>query len=95
MKAQMDDTDYDVCLIGCGAYAFPLAAHAKRQGKQAVHLGGSLQLLFGIKGKRWTEQYGTDPAKNPYLKLFNEHWVFPSADEKPKNASAIEDACYW
>lgn len=95
MKAQMDATDYDVCLLGCGAYGFPLAAHAKRQGKQAVHLGGALQLLFGIKGKRWTEQFGTDPAKNPYLKLFNEHWVFPDASEKPKIASAVEDGCYW
>lgn len=27
MKAQMDATDYDIALIGCGAYGFPLAAH--------------------------------------------------------------------
>lgn len=47
----MDKIDYDICLIGCGAYGFPLAAHAKRKGKKAVHLGGALQLLFGIKGK--------------------------------------------
>ncbi len=95
MKAQMDDRDYDVCLIGCGAYGFPLAAHAKRQGKQAIHLGGALQLLFGIKGKRWTEQYGRDEQTNPYLKLFNEHWVFADESEKPKVASRVEDACYW
>lgn len=53
MKDEIDQQDYDICLIGCGAYGFPLAAHVKRQGKKAVHLGGSLQLLFGIKGKRW------------------------------------------
>lgn len=53
MKNRMDATDYDIALIGCGAYGFPLAAHAKRMGKQSVHLGGALQLLFGIKGKRW------------------------------------------
>lgn len=51
MKAEMDKVDYDICLIGCGAYGFPLAAQAKRKGKKAVHLGGSLQLLFGIRGK--------------------------------------------
>lgn len=51
MEDEMDKTDYDICLIGCGAYGFPLAAHAKRKGKKAVHLGGALQLLFGIKGK--------------------------------------------
>lgn len=33
-------------------YGFPLAAHVKHKGKQAIHLGGTLQLLFGIKGNR-------------------------------------------
>ena len=50
MKNEIDKKDYDICLIGCGAYGLPLAAHVKRQGKKAVHLGGALQLLFGIKG---------------------------------------------
>ena len=45
----MNKTDYDICLIDCGAYKFPLAAHAKRQGKKAIHLDGSLQLLSKIK----------------------------------------------
>ena len=53
MKSQIDSIDYDVCLIGAGAYGFPLAAHVKRSGKKAIHIGGSLQLLFGIRGKRW------------------------------------------
>lgn len=92
MKEQIDLHDYDICLIGCGAFGFPLAAHVKRRGKQAVHMGGALQLLFGIKGKRWTEQYGPN---NPYLKLFNEHWVFPSAKDKPQGAERVENACYW
>ena len=43
MKNEMDRTDYDICLIGCGAYGFPLAAHAKRQKKkvplQAIKCG--------------------------------------------------------
>ncbi len=94
MKKQIDVVDYDVCLLGCGAYGFPLAAHVKRQGKQAIHMAGALQLLFGIKGKRWTEQYGSD-GNNPYLKLFNENWVFPDAAEKPASADKVEDACYW
>ncbi|MCI6981953.1 MAG: hypothetical protein MR894_07065 [Akkermansia muciniphila] len=92
MKKRIDETEFDVCLLGCGAYGFPLAAHIKRTGRQAFHLGGSLQLLFGIKGKRWTEQYGQN---NPYLKHFNEHWVFPSDDERPADAQKIENACYW
>ncbi len=91
MKEEINSHDYDVCLIGCGAYGFPLAAHVKRQGKQAIHMGGALQLLFGIKGNRWTQQH----AGNPYLKLFNEHWVFPENELKPAIADKVEDACYW
>lgn len=37
MKDEMDKIDYDICLIGCGAYGFHLAAHCKRRGKQAIH----------------------------------------------------------
>ena len=55
MKAQIDKEDFDICLIGAGAYGFPLAAYVKRKGKKAVHLGGALQLLFGIKGSRWED----------------------------------------
>ncbi|MET7030077.1 GT-D fold domain-containing protein [Sediminicola luteus] len=90
MKAQIDATDYDICIIGCGAYGFPLAAHVKRSGKKAIHMAGATQLLFGIKGKRW-ENY----IVWPYMNLFNEHWVRPGKNEKPKNAAAVEGACYW
>ena len=90
MKSQMDELDYDVCIIGCGAYGFPLAAHVKRMGKKAVHLGGATQLLFGIKGKRWEEFIVW-----PYTNLFNEHWVRPGERETPKNANIVEGACYW
>lgn len=93
MKAEIDKHDYDICLIGCGAYGFPLAAHVKRMGKKAFHLGGSLQLLFGIRGKRW-ENANYNPKYN-YAQLINEHWVKPGQEEKPENASIVEGACYW
>jgi hypothetical protein len=99
MKQEIDKRDYDICLIGCGAYGFPLAAHVKRQGKKAVHLGGALQLIFGIKGKRWENPnhevkrwglpYGFYPS------LMNEYWVRPYGQMKPQNANQVENACYW
>ena len=97
MKTRIDATDYDVALIGCGAYGFPLAAHAKRMGKQSVHLGGALQLLFGIKGKRWENpNYGERELGNgSYLQLINETWVRPSDQDKPATADQVEEACYW
>lgn len=98
MKAQIDAIDYDVCLIGAGAYGFPLAAHVKRKGKKAVHLGGALQLLFGIRGKRWENpEYGVN-AGIPYgfyRDMMNEHWVRPNEEETPLHSKAIEGACYW
>jgi hypothetical protein len=90
MKSQIDNIEYDICIIGCGAYGLPLAAHVKRAGKKSIHMAGATQLLFGIKGKRW-EQF----LVWPYTNLFNEHWVRPGENEKPKNASSVEGACYW
>lgn len=98
MKKEMDKIDYEVCLLGCGAYGFPLAAHAKRKGKKAIHLGGALQLLFGIKGKRWENpNYGmvSLKKKGAYLDLMNEYWCYPSDEETPTMAKNVENNCYW
>ncbi|OBR89894.1 hypothetical protein CLRAG_38710 [Clostridium ragsdalei P11] len=80
--------DFDIALIGCGAYGFPLAAKLKKAGKQAIHMGGMLQILFGIKGRRWDD----DPIVS---KLYNEYWVRPGENEKPVRAESIENGCYW
>lgn len=99
MKSEIDKVDYDVCLIGAGAYGFPLAAHVKRRGKKSIHMGGALQLLFGIRGKRWEDaEYGVSAWGIPrgfYTDLMNEHWVRPNEDEKPVSADKVEGACYW
>ena len=99
MKTEIDKVDYDICLIGAGAYGFPLAAHVKRKGKKAIHLGGALQLLFGIRGNRWEDpNYGVKNWGVPigsYTNLINEYWVRPDEDEKPKNAIMVEGECYW
>ncbi|MDE6362778.1 MAG: hypothetical protein K2L86_00680 [Lachnospiraceae bacterium] len=82
--------DFDVAIIGCGAYGMPLAAKLKQAGKQTIHLGGATQLLFGIKGRRWEENY---PSK--IASCFNEAWVYPLDSEKPKNGATVEQGCYW
>lgn len=88
MKSQMDSLEYDVAIIGCGAYGFHLAAHAKQTGHVAIHLGGATQILFGIKGKRWDEL----PAVS---KFYNEHWIYPLPEETPTNKVSVENGCYW
>ncbi len=98
MEEEIDKRDYDIALVGCGAYGFPLAAHIKRSGKKAVHLGGALQLLFGIKGSRWENPNYASwvfGRNGKYLELFNEYWCKPGEDVKPRNAEKVEGACYW
>ena len=99
MKDQIDSFDYDICLIGCGAYGFPLAAHVKRQGKKAFHVGGALQLLFGIRGTRWENpNYGVKEWGIPvgsYSNLMNDAWVRPGDKLKSKNSQLVEGNCYW
>jgi hypothetical protein len=88
MCAEISGIDFDVALLGCGAYGLPLAAHVKRLGKKSVHLGGALQILFGIKGRRWDEH-------ETISGLYNEHWIRPLASERPKDYQAVEGGCYW
>lgn len=83
--------DFDIAILGCGAYGMPLAVKLKRAGRQAVHLGGATQLLFGIKGARWEAyNYPTKAAK-----LFNDYWIRPSETERVKGRETVEGGCYW
>lgn len=91
MKDQISSIDFDVAIIGCGAYGFPLAAHVKRLGKKGIHLGGATQTLFGIKGKRWE----TKKVHGRVADMMNEHWIRPQLSETPQGIKSIEDGCYW
>jgi hypothetical protein len=88
MKGEIDKRDFDIAIIGCGAYGFSLAAHVKRMGKKAIHLGGPTQMLFGIKGKRWIDNHN-------FSHIINEHFVFPNEADKVQHAHKVEGACYW
>lgn len=101
MEDQIDAIDFDICILGCGAYGLPLAAHIKRLGKKSFHIGGGLQLLFGIKGKRWDDSnYGKQYNNNdlfakPYCNLYNDNWSKPFVLDTPKEANKVDGACYW
>ncbi len=90
MTKQALSIDFDIAIIGCGAYGMPLAANLKKAGKQAIHLGGATQLLFGIKGKRWEKGYPSKASTH-----FNENWIYPGDDEKLKGSEKVENSCYW
>lgn len=90
MTAEAAKVDFDVALIGCGAYGLPLAARIKQMGKIGLHCGGELQTYFGIRGKRW-DVFAWDKFQD----VCNEHWVYPGEREKPSGAQKVEDGCYW
>ena len=78
--------DFEIAIIGCGAYGMPLAARLKKAGKKCIHLGGAVQILFGIKGKRWDEM-------EKFKKMYNEFWIYPSFNYKV--FQNVENGCYW
>lgn len=80
--------DFDIAIVGCGAYGLPLAAKIKDMGKQVIHLAGATQILFGIRGARWDVR----PEMQQY---FNEYWTRPSESERPSAADKVEGGCYW
>lgn len=96
MKREILLMNFDIALLGCGAYGFPLAAEIKKAGKQAVHMGGVLQILFGIMGKRWdgTRTGGAPHIREDIAKYYNEYWTYP-LEKRPKEASKVEYGPYW
>lgn len=89
MENKIDAKDFDVAIIGAGAYGLPLGAYIKQKGKIAIHLGGVTQMLFGIKGKRWIEL-------KDYKMLFNNNWTYPLESEKPVHANKADGiGPYW
>lgn len=87
MEKQISQIDFDIALLGCGAYAFPLSAFCKSIGKKAITICGGIQLLFGIYGNRW-EKFLKDNG------ILNEYWIRP-IDDRPNGFEKVENAAYW
>lgn len=94
MEKEILAIDFDVAILGCGAYGFPLACSIKRAGKQAIHMGGSLQILFGIMGKRWDGSRFGGKMREDVAKFYNDSWIYPIED-RPADASKVEYGPYW
>ncbi len=86
LEKKIDEIDFDIALIGAGAYGSLLALHCKKIGKQAMQLGGSLMTLFGIIGHRYENR--------DYVKRYiNKDWIRPY--NKPRGYEKIEQGAYW
>jgi len=92
MRDDIQKLDFDIALLGCGGYGLLLSNFIyQKMNKSAIYVGGGLQLLFGVMGKRWEDN-------DMWKKIMNESqstFIRPSGDEIIKNKNMVEDACYW
>lgn len=78
----------DIVLAGCGPGGLCITQAAKERGKVGISMGGGLQILFGVRGKRWD-------TNDKFKSFFNEHWIRPSGQERPAKSVKVERGCYW
>jgi hypothetical protein len=88
MVERISKIDFDVALVGCGAYGLPICNQIKKMNKSVVHVGGALQIMFGIKGNRWDGMQAVN-------RFYNENWKRPFDSEKTRNHSVVEGSTYW
>ena len=80
--------DFDIAILGCGAYGHMLSHKIDTElNKDAIYVGGSIQTLFGIISSR-EKQHGKIKS--------NEYWISDIPSEyRPDNYQLIENGCYW
>jgi hypothetical protein len=103
MRLVDDVGHFDVALIAAGSYGLPLAVYCKSVKKaSAIVVGGSLQILFGIRGMRWDGMYPTG-FKYPMYDtngsmqiMYNRNWIYPLRGDTVINPEKIEHGSpYW
>jgi hypothetical protein len=91
MQMSVLSTDFDIAIVGAGAYSLPLMKTIKMLGKTSIHLGGATQLCFGIKGGRWNQDNNFANSE-----FYNRpSWIKPLETDIPKNNTLVENGCYW
>ncbi len=85
-KEKMKASKAEIVLIAAGAYSPFLAVEAKREGKVGLQIGGSLQTLFGIIGKRWEN-------REHVKRWINDSWIHPR--QKIVGYEKIDGGAYW
>ena len=78
----------EIALIGCGGLGMVIGGRLRDKGVSVMLLGGAVQVLFGVKGRRW--------EKHDIISLYwNDAWVWPADAETPRAATLVERGCYW
>lgn len=81
--------DFDIALISCGGFGMIISNYIYDELNVSVmYIGGSLQLFFGIKGRRWN-------SNETISKNNNDYWTSVLECDIPKNPKLCENGCYW
>lgn len=92
MYNDISTLDFDIAILGCGGYGLPLCSDIKTKlGKSAIYIGGIIQILFGVIGKRWEEE---EYWKN-MIDVENIKFIRPNTNDKINNFDKVEGGCYW
>lgn len=87
---RINPDDFDVALIAGGGLGIPIASAIKTMGRCAIALGGALQVLFGVRGKRWRED---NEWKQNY---FTDAWIDTPQNLVPRMLPGTADGgAYW
>jgi hypothetical protein len=88
LKDKVHGKTFDLALLSCGTFGLPLGKFIRDEMRSsAIYVGGSLQLYFGIKGKRWDLHEEISAA-------YNESWIRP-VEAMPDSWQIMDDGCYW
>jgi len=85
----MAGREFDVALIAAGGLGIPLASQAKQLGKIGLSLGGHLQVLFGVIGRRWRER--EDWVRN----YVNPSWIDMPDTRASWTVPGADGGAYW
>jgi hypothetical protein len=88
LEAEVLKSKAKYAFVGIGSLSLILISRLKKHGIIAIHTGGGTQIMFGVKGKRWSNH-------NIISKFFNQSWVNPLPEEIPSGADEVEGGCYW
>ena len=81
--------EFDVALIAAGGLGVPLASEVKKLGKIGLSLGGHLQALFGVIGRRWRAQ---ENWLNDYV---TEDWIDMPDPRSEWRVTGADGGAYW
>jgi hypothetical protein len=92
---EWDPRRNDAAILGCGHFGLPLARFAKAHNISTVYVGGLLQLLFGISGRRYVDDKNLGRTVFSGRARITRHWMPPLDSETPRNLHHVEGGAYW